>query len=445
MKTRFSIIRTPFAFCCCLAALGLCASQCSLTKTATTTQTQLVRIVPNSSLVDESKETTLKSHKITFSHVKHRKVVIQKVTQDSNHSNLASNTISKLIYCPQSIYSKYLHKNKPMQKTISNYYLTNQKPITDLPIISHAEISNWMIYFQNSGRETYKTWLQRSYQLEGEITEILSLYGLPKDLLYLSMIESGFNNKAFSRVKASGAWQFMAKTGEKYGLKIDTWLDERRDLIKSTHAAARYLTYLYKKFNNWHLALAAYNGGEGRVQRTIRRAKVKNFWYLAKFNYLKGETRNYVPKILAALIISKDPAKYGFRGRPMANTRTKPMIAKLIIPHTISIRHLAKKLNFSYRMLKRLNPELKSSITPPQKGYYTLLVPKSLLSQAEQIVKGIPKPESSKYLVHQIKAGDTIDLLAQLYQATIQTILTANPLIDPIRLHVGQPIKVPIK
>ena len=173
-------------------------------------------------------------------------------------------------------------------------------------------IEKFIRYFQTGGRKRFELYLSRSGKYVGMMQKILVRYGLPEDLVYVALIESGFSPRAYSVARAAGPWQFIAETGRRYGLRIDWWADERRDAEKSTHAAASYLRDLYGMFESWPLATAAYNAGEGKIQRAVTRYKSDDFSELIRHGYLKQETKDYVPKMLAALTIAKDPDKYGF-------------------------------------------------------------------------------------------------------------------------------------
>ncbi|MDA0334103.1 MAG: lytic transglycosylase domain-containing protein, partial [bacterium] len=171
-------------------------------------------------------------------------------------------------------------------------------PQCDFPVDANAQVAASIHFFQTRGRHTWETWYRRSGRYRDVIVPILQEAGLPEDLFYLSMIESGFNPRAYSRAHASGLWQFVRSTGRLEGLRIDNWVDERRDPVKSTHAAAQHLTSLYKEFGDWRLAAAAYNSGRGRVRRAIDKAGTEDFWALD----LPRETRNYVPLLMAAAV-----------------------------------------------------------------------------------------------------------------------------------------------
>ncbi|MEM6929751.1 MAG: lytic transglycosylase domain-containing protein, partial [Myxococcota bacterium] len=183
----------------------------------------------------------------------------------------------------------------------------------DIPVEINPWVEKWVRYFnQGRGRQYMERWLSRAPRYEPMMREALAEVGLPQDLVYLSMIESGYNAQAYSRAAAAGMWQFMTKTGLEMGLRIDWWVDERRDPEASLQAAITYLSQLRENFGDWRLAWASYNGGPGRVQRAITRSGSRDFWRLANGPYLHPETDNYVPKIMAAAIIGKHPERYGF-------------------------------------------------------------------------------------------------------------------------------------
>ncbi len=182
----------------------------------------------------------------------------------------------------------------------------------DIPVTINSKVEQWIDYFTGRGRIHYTRYLERSAYFIPYIMPLLRQNGLPEDLVYLSMIESGFNNFARSRAKAVGPWQFISATGKRYGLMVNWWVDERRDIRKSTLAAVEYLRDLYKMFQSWELAAAAYNAGEAKIARAIQRYGTKDFWELTRHRYLRPETRDYVPKMMAAAIIGKNPAQFGF-------------------------------------------------------------------------------------------------------------------------------------
>ena len=214
------------------------------------------------------------------------------------------------------------------------------------------------------GRKKFELYLSRSGKYVGMMQKILVRYGLPEDLVYVALIESGFSPKAYSVAKAAGPWQFISATGRSYGLRIDWWADERRDAEKSTHAAASYLRDLYGMFESWPLATAAYNAGEGKIQRAVTRYKSDDFSELIRHGYLKQETKDYVPKMLAALTIAKDPDKYGFGDVAYE----APLDLRTVsVPGGTDLAAVARLLEVPVEAIRDWNPELRRFCTPPNR------------------------------------------------------------------------------
>ena len=226
--------------------------------------------------------------------------------------------------------------------------------IFDIPVTYNDKVKTWIRYFQTDGRQTFKNWLERSSRFLPVVQTELAKAGLPQDLVYVAMIESGFTPGAVSHAGAKGMWQFIVPTAHRYGLKIDWWIDERKDFHKATQAAIHYMRDLYGQFNSWYLVAASYNMGENGVRRLIQRHNTNNFWELAERGALPQETSDYVPKIIAAMLISKAPALYGFRDleyqMPLSFEFTP-------VPGGTDILNLATYLGISEKYLKDLNPE----------------------------------------------------------------------------------------
>ncbi len=242
----------------------------------------------------------------------------------------------------------------------------------DVPIQMNKQVRAYLVYFSTERKEVIKRYLSRSTRYLPMIKEVFEEYGLPEDLAYLAMIESGFNNKATSPAAACGMWQFIKGTGLRYGLTIDSYVDERRDPEKATRAAAKYLLDLYKQFGSWYLAAASYNCGEGRVQRELDQSKHKNFWELSANMCLPTETKNYVPQMIAATIIAKNPDKFGFKNVPYQG----PMkVDKVQVNEPTSLKAVAFAVNMQPEDIQVLNPELLRGVTPPDSANYVLNLP----------------------------------------------------------------------
>ncbi|MGB3399974.1 MAG: lytic transglycosylase domain-containing protein, partial [Candidatus Deferrimicrobiaceae bacterium] len=235
-----------------------------------------------------------------------------------------------------------------------------------------TRIDKFIRYFQNKGRDRFEIWLSRSGKYSDMMRGILAKYGMPGDLVYLALIESGFSPKAYSVARAAGPWQFMPGTGRRYGLRVDWWTDERRDYEKSTHAAASYLRDLYGMFDSWPLAAAAYNAGEGRIMRAVSRYKTEDYAKLISYRYLPRETKDYVPKMLAALTIAKDPEKYGF-GDVLYEDPLE--FDKVSVPGGTDLTALGDIIGVPSETMKELNPELKRFCTPPNVEAYEIRLP----------------------------------------------------------------------
>ncbi len=267
-------------------------------------------------------------------------------------------------------------------------------------------------YFQSRGRDKFELWLSRSGKYDVMMRGILEKYGLPGDLIYLALIESGFSPKAYSRARASGPWQFIQGTARRYGLKVDWWIDERRDYEKSTHAAASYLKDLYGMFDSWPLAAAAYNAGEGKIMRAVSRYKTDDISKLIRHRYLKGETKDYVPKMLAALSIAKDPAKYGF-----VDVRYEEPIAfdKMIIPGGTDLGAMERVVGLPEETLKEYNPELRRFCTPPTQAAYEIRIPKGFAPIVAERMDQIRSEAKVTFLLHTVKKGETLASIADKY------------------------------
>ena len=229
-----------------------------------------------------------------------------------------------------------------------------------IPITYNQKVASIIKFFQKEGRNSFQKWLNRISTYKPIILPILEEEGVPTELFYLAMIESGLNPKAYSYAHASGIWQFIASTGKMYGLKKDWWIDERRDFEKSTRAAAHYLKDLYKEFGDWYLAFAAYNCGSTRVKKEMKRSGSDDYWSLTR---LPPQTRNYVPNIMAAIFISNDPQKYGF----YKSAADKMEWRVVNIDKTVSLEILSECAKLDIGTLQAFNPELKQGTLPPLK------------------------------------------------------------------------------
>jgi membrane-bound lytic murein transglycosylase D len=314
----------------------------------------------------------------------------------------------------------------------------DEPPTYDVPIILNASVEAHIDYFNTRIRDKFELWLSRSGRYLPLMREIFRENDLPEDLVFVSLIESGFNPYAYSRARAVGPWQFMKGTGKKYGLRIDEWIDERRDPVKSTHAAAAYLKDLYAMFNSWPLALASYNAGEGRVGRAMKRSKADDFWDLRTTHYLRPETRNYVPKFMAATIIAKNPEKYGFN----LNYHEPLQYDEVVIDRPTDLKLIAKTAGVSHEAVKELNPELKLSVTPIHYESYLLKLPFGSKATFEENFAKIPEWEKTVWVKHTVRRGETLASIAKKFGTTTSTLRDINHL-KRTSIKVGTKILVP--
>ena len=286
-------------------------------------------------------------------------------------------------------------------------------------------IDKFIRYFQTGGRKRFELYLSRSGKYVGMMQEILARYGLPEDLVYVALIESGFSPKAYSVAKAAGPWQFISATGRRYGLRIDWWADERRDAEKSTHAAASYLRDLYGMFESWPLATAAYNAGEGKIQRAVARYKSDDFSELIRHGYLKQETKDYVPKMLAALTIAKDPEKYGFGDVAYE----APLDLRTVsVPGGTDLATTARLLDVPVETICEWNPELRRFCTPPNRERYDLRLSVEAARLAEERLEEIRTQAKITFLQHNVRKGESLQGLANRYKTTVPVLKELNGL-----------------
>lgn len=272
----------------------------------------------------------------------------------------------------------------PLNTKVNNelvYNSVGQGPHFDLPVTYNAKVRSWISYYQKGGKKDFKIWLERSARYLPKIIPVLDAQGLPRDLVYLAMIESGFSHSAVSSAEAVGYWQFIKPTANRYGLKVEWWLDERRDIIKSTVAAANYLNDLYKMFNSWYLAAAAYNMGEGRVKKLIKKYQTTNYWVLSKKNDFPKETEQYIPKLIAAMLLAKTPKLYGFRD---LNPQKAPRYEYFYAPGGTDLENLSLYLGADKEAVSKLNPELTKGFIPQYISSHKIRIPPGHLAKARR-------------------------------------------------------------
>ena len=290
-----------------------------------------------------------------------------------------------------------------------------------------------------------RNYLERSSRYLPLMKSVMREYGLPEDLVYVALIESGFSFKAHSQANAVGYWQFIRGTGRRYGLKIGDFVDERRDPVLSTRAAAEYFKDLYSLFGSWPLALASYNAGEYRVNRVILKHYNRDFWYLVKKRSLPRETRNYVPKLIAATRIAKDPKKYGFHG---LNFQKSIHYDTIQVNHPISLKKMAQNLGIPHKKLIALNPMYKGEYVPIYHKDTILRVPVKMTFRAVASLRQSkmvqPKFAYYNHYWYRVKRGDSLSQIARRHKTTVYRLRKTNRIKrNSSFIRVGQRIKIP--
>lgn len=295
---------------------------------------------------------------------------------------------------------------------------------SDLPLVMNDQVASFISYFSTKGRGTLERALSRSGRYREMISRVFKEEGVPQDLIYLAQAESGFHPLALSRAGARGMWQFMASRASGYGLDRNWWIDERQDPEKATRAAARHLKDLYNQFGDWYLAMAAYNSGPGTVQRAVQRTGYADFWELYRRNVLPGETRNYVPIIVAMTIMAKNPTQYGLENvvmeRPVEVDRVK-------INYPVDLRLVAECVDTSVSNLQELNPSL-LRLTTPKDQEFELKLPAGTSEKFEKAIAAIPSEMRVLWRYHRVQSGDTLSQVAQKYHTTTKAIAEVNSL-----------------
>ncbi|MBI3378584.1 MAG: transglycosylase SLT domain-containing protein [Nitrospirae bacterium] len=291
-------------------------------------------------------------------------------------------------------------------------------------------------------RERFAMWLSRSGKYVELMKEILKNKNVPEDIVFLSLIESGFNPYAYSVARAAGPWQFISATAKRYGLVIDWWRDERRDPVKSTTAAANYLSDLYEMFGSWNLAMAAYNAGEGKILKALKRSKSDDYWPLLNTRHIKSETKNYVPRFIAASNIAANPEEFGFRNivyhQPLNYDEVK-------VNGPIDLEVAAKCADTTVETIKELNPELRRWCTPPGMPVYILRIPSGTKEIFQKNLSEIPEDERFTVAAYTVKKGDTIEKIAKKSGLSVKAVLALNSMERVKPLQPGTEINLPPK
>jgi membrane-bound lytic murein transglycosylase D len=329
------------------------------------------------------------------------------------------------------------------------YYLEGAEELNlennyfDIPVIYNDQVKKWVNYFLNRGRPFFERYTERAGRYAPILGAILEEHGLPRDLIFLAMAESGFNNVAKSWAAAVGPWQFMPYTGRMYGLEQDWYRDERRDPIKATVAAARYLTKLYDDFGQWEVAAAAYNAGEGKLGRAIKKYKSEDFWHLTKGKYLKAETKNYVPKIMALAIIGKNLKSFGFDDVEFH----EPLdFDEISVPAGTDLVKLSETMGVDFEEIQRLNPEVLRWFTPPNIANYRLRLPPNT---AEKFAECCSKTDFLAVNFQQFvvpKKGMSVAEVSKKFKIRKEYVIASlNNTSEKARFSQGDVVKLPFR
>jgi len=306
----------------------------------------------------------------------------------------------------------------------------------DLLKLDNKAVRKWENYFTGRGRRNFQFWLDRKAAADSLITSILVAEGLPTELIYLAMIESGLSPRAVSNVGAVGPWQFMPGTAKSFHLRRNWWIDERKDMEMSTRAAARYLTQLYKQFGDWALVLAAYNSGENRVSRRIRQHGHDNFWSLR----LPAQTTDYVPKYIAAARIGENPEKYGFK----TNAPTPLRYDILPVNDATDLELIASCAGVNGTEIKKLNPALLRGATPPDLKKYPVRVPAGTGVKAARALAKVPADRRLTWRRHRVARGETLGQIARQYGSSVQDIARLNKMGNVHLIRPGDQLLIPM-
>ena len=342
----------------------------------------------------------------------------------------------------------------PMEEVLAEVETAAEPVVTwDITVTRNERVEDWIDFLTGRNRDRTALWLERSGKYGPMIREELRGRGMPEDLLYLALIESGLSPKAYSRAAASGMWQFIAETGQRYGLEVNDVVDERRDPIRSTRAALDYLEELHERFDSWYLAAAAYNTGENRVGRIMRemfgteRGTDEHFWKIAP--RLPRETRDYVPLMLAAGHIAKEPAKYGFDALKYQSPLTYDVVW---VPGAIELDAVARALAITVDSVADMNTQLVAGVTPRGRAWpvriptgtrdvfaanFPAIYREARLAMAKRAA------EEKTLATHRVRRGETLSHIAQRYGVSVAALRAANGGLSPTRLRAGQDIRLP--
>jgi len=332
-------------------------------------------------------------------------------------------------------------------KMLFNIPYSIEYPKSDFPIIYNERVEKWSMYYMTTGRVYFARWLHRSGKYVEEVKRIFREEELPEEMAYMALVESGFNPNAISPKRAVGLWQFIVTTGKKRELEHNYWVDERKDPFKSTRAAAHHLKDLYNKFGSWECAMAAYNCGEMRLFKEIDRQKTRDFWALR----LPLETEAFVPKIMVAILVAREPEIYGFS--PEIDLPLE--YDDVTVNGAIDLKRVADWCGVTLKEIKDLNPELRRNCTPPGLDDYVLRIPKDTeekflnrFTSLTDEIKYLSKKDIDKiknkglYVVYRVKTGDSLSVIARRFRTSVARIKKNNLSARGRYIHPGQKLRI---
>ncbi len=337
--------------------------------------------------------------------------------------------------------SQELQPVEPIQKSPVLQAAPIIAPFADNAVASKAVDRNISL-FANRIKDRFTLYLSRSGKYLEVMKDILRKKDVPEDIVFLSLIESGFNPNAYSIANAAGPWQFIASTAKRYGLEINWWKDERRDPIKSTEAAADYLKDLHGMFGSWNLAMAAYNAGEGKIMRAMKKSNADSYWDLLETKHIRTETKEYVPRFIAASMIAANPAEFGFKeidyNAPLSYDEVE-------LEYPIDLAVAAECAGTTVEEIKKLNPELRRWCTPPDADKYIIKVPEGTGDLFVEKLSAMTEEERFTIDRYTVQKGDTFKSIAAKKGVPVDAILSLNSMEKIMPLKQGSMIYLPPK
>jgi len=366
--------------------------------------------------------------------------ILAGIIEAESDDETAVDTISAEADTFQVELEKIVQPEVTYDSTAIQSLLDNVVSLPAIPFVTNKKVENALKFFQGKGRKVFTIWLERGNLWVPYLKSILREEGMPEDLVYLAMIESGFKPNAYSYAHASGIWQFISSTGRIFGLKVGWWYDERRDPEKATRASMKYLRALYTEFDDWYLAMASYNCGEGRVRRHSRTYKTKDFWKLKR---LPRQTRNYVPTFIAAAMIANDPTKYGFKA---PEYRSFEPVDSVLITECVDLEQIAKFAGTTEKKISNLNPAISRWCTPPDLDKIWVRVPAGSNVDIAEELKSLPPSERRRWVRHKVRSGEALSTIARSYGTTVRAIMDVpeNKIRNRHSIRAGKVLNIPV-